>query len=304
MKLYFLSSRPCALTLNDVYFGVTDLFERFADVSLQDNIFIRFTPEHGLPIGFFLTENIRFQSPDGCETYLLKDGIAIYARDFPPTDFTLKLIAQQRYQDNLATVFQQGEIQLALETPQGFFNATLPPAFHTCQLFFHNNLWMIQGENALTVYTLNGKCLLQEKILDFSVTENTLNATLPLSDTLNRVADCSWELSPDALSQTKFSLRQQFVPNNAKSAADITNDLLPFAFFESVLIGANWREMLCDDLLPDADKIREFLGDFVAVTPTEDPSTCALLKQRGERLYEAFYYTAVVENGKIIDVKG
>ena len=92
MKIYFLSSRPCALTLNDAYFGLTDRFERFAELSLKDGIFVRFTPENAQPIGFFLNENIRFSPPVGCEVYLLTNAIAIYARDFPPTDFSLKLL--------------------------------------------------------------------------------------------------------------------------------------------------------------------------------------------------------------------
>ena len=59
MKIYFLSARPCALTLNDTYFGITDTFERFAEISLKDRTFVRFAPEGALPIGFFLTENIK-----------------------------------------------------------------------------------------------------------------------------------------------------------------------------------------------------------------------------------------------------
>ena len=74
MKIYFLSSRPCALTLNDAYFGITDGFERFAEISLKDKLFVRFSPENAQPVSFFLTENIRFDPPTGCDIYLLKDA--------------------------------------------------------------------------------------------------------------------------------------------------------------------------------------------------------------------------------------
>ena len=95
MKVYFLSSRPCALTLNGAYFGTTDLFERFAEISLKEGIFVCFTPENAQPVSFFLTENIRFQPPKNCQVYLLGDAIALYAYHFPPTDFALRAVAQK-----------------------------------------------------------------------------------------------------------------------------------------------------------------------------------------------------------------
>ena len=76
MKIYFLSSRPCALFLDGEFAGRTDLFERFADINPKDNAFVRFVPEGALPVSFFLTERLRFSPPDGCEVYILRDGIA------------------------------------------------------------------------------------------------------------------------------------------------------------------------------------------------------------------------------------
>ena len=87
---------PAALTVNGAYLGIVDGFERSAELALRDNLFVRFEPENALPISFFLTEQIRFSPPENCEVYLLKDGIAIYARDFPPNDCMLKPITQKR----------------------------------------------------------------------------------------------------------------------------------------------------------------------------------------------------------------
>ena len=98
MKIYFLSSRPCALTLNDAYFGLTDRFERFAEISLKDNVFVRFSPENAQPIGFFLNESVRHTPPVGCEVYLLPNALAIYAHDFPPHDLTLKIVTHLKKQ--------------------------------------------------------------------------------------------------------------------------------------------------------------------------------------------------------------
>lgn len=295
MKIYFLSSTPCALSFNDAYFGITDRFERFADVCLQDNIFVRFTPENALPIGFFLTENIRFSPPNGCEVYLLPDAIAIYARDFPPNDFSLKIIAQQRFSDMLVTVYQQGALQLSIDSPKGFFSATLPPCFHTCELSMYADLLFLKSQNHLGVYALNANCLLLEEVLDFEIENTTLNATLPLSDSQKRTAKCVWSLSSESCIRTQFTIIQE-------QPFSTPDDLLPYAFFESVLIGANFKAFLSDELALNADKLRAFLGNFEAVTPTQNPNVCGLIKKTAERLYEVVYYTVNIENQKITDV--
>lgn len=295
MKIYFLSSRPCALTLNDVYFGITDNFERFADIPLTDRVFVRFSPQGGMPITFFLTEALRFSPPEGCEVYLLKDGLAIYARDFPPLTSPLRVITQQLFDNVLATVFAQGSIHLSIQTENDFFIAYLPPSFEKCSLSFHANLLFIETKNELTVYALNGEQLLHERIIRYTVQENTLNATMPLSDSLNRTATAQWSLSKNSCVRTHYAV-------NEPAAEKPSDDLLPYAFFENVLIGANFDELLSDELIPEKEKLRAFLGDFEAVIPTADPNVCGLIKKKATRLYEVSYYTVKTEKGKILDV--
>ena len=301
MKIYFLSARPCALTLNKVYFGITDKFERFAEVTLSDRVFAEFSAEGCLPLGFFITEELPFSPPAGCEVYLLKNGIAIYAQEFTPTDFTLRPIAQQRFEENLVTLFYQGNLHLSLETSEGLFISTLPPSFMNARFSFRNGLFLIEGQNMLAVYTKKGELVLLEEFLSFSVDGNELIATLPLSDRLSRVAKCRWEMSENGCTRTEFVLSQP--TKNKENATGVLEELLPFAFFESVLIGAEYAEFLSEELLPDKEKLLSFLGNFQSVTLTQDPNTCGLVKQKAERLFEVDYYTVEVENGKIIDIR-
>lgn len=294
MKCYFLSSTPCALSFNNVYFGVTDTFERSAEISLSDRVYVRFDPEHALPIGFFLTEEIRFKPPRGCSVYLLPNAIAVYAHDFPPDDFSVKVVTQARFGNVLATVYRQGAYQLSVESPKGFFTTPLPPCFAECTLSYQAELLFLRSKTHIAVYALNAQCVLSEEILDCELTETELNATLPLSDSRKRKANCVWSLKNGNCVQTKFSVQEPSVG---------IEELLPYAFFESVLIGANYEELLSPELQPDRDKIRAFLGDFEAVTLTDDANVCGLVKKKAERLYEVEYYTAECENGKITDIK-
>ena len=303
MKIYFLSSRPCALTLNDAYFGLTDRFERFAEISLKDNVFVRFSPENAQPIGFFLNESVRQTPPKGCEIYLLENAMAIYARDFPPSDLTLKILRQHRFQKNVATLFYQGDLQLSLQTENGFFISTLPPTFENSELIFESQLLLLKAPNMLAVYTLFGERVLLENTLSCSIEASKLQATLPLSDSLGRVANCEWEMSEQGLTRTKCTLSQARTLNGEKDIETIQTELLPFAFFESILLGANYLSFLSDDLASQAEKLKGYLGNFCAVTLTDRPNVCGLVYKKAERLFEIENYTLSIENGKITDIR-
>ena len=313
MKIYFLSSQPCALRLGGVFFGMTDRFERYAEIDLRDKLFVEFLPENALPVSFFLTENIRFTPPAHCEVYLLADGIAIYAAAFTPTDFALKTLWQKRLGDTLLTVFSQGGLQLAVENDRPF-TACLPPALGDFDARLCGKYILFCGrtntEQRLLLFRENGEKLLDERVLSYSLAENTLRAELPLSERLGRIAVCAWSLSDDEFSRTEFTLRAR-VDSDGKNAErtekegrEEWNELLPYAFFESVLIGADYAAFLSDELAESADKLVGFLGDFIAVTPTDDPYCCGLVRKKGERLYSLSYYRVKVQNGKIIDVNG
>lgn len=298
MKVYFLSSEPCALTLNDVYFGVTDTFERFVEIDPKDRIYARFSPQDKLPIGFFITEELRFAPPEGCNVYLFQDGLAIYAWDFLFRDPAMRVITQKRHDDTLYTVFCQGRLQMSIQTQENFFIAYLPPSFLNCTLSFYDELCLLIGENLLAVYDKQGNCLLLEQFLTYTLENDMLNATLPLSDSQNRVADCSWKLQGSTCTRVRFSIRfsgeEHSLPSN----------LLAYAFFESLLIGADPTPLLSDTLIPHLNEIKRFLGAYEQVTISAKENACALIKKKGERLLEAREYFVEIENGKIVDVKG
>ncbi|MBO5240953.1 MAG: hypothetical protein J6B56_06015 [Clostridia bacterium] len=304
MKIYFLSSRPCALTLNDAYFGLTDHFERFAELSLKDNVFVRFTPENAQPIGFFLNEAVRHSPPAGCEVYLLSNAIAIYARDFPPSDLSLKILCQKHLEKSTLTLFYQGALQLSIETEEGFFVSTLPPSFERSELFYESGLFFLKAPDALAIYTKTGERVLLENYISMDIKSGELHARLPLSDSLGRIADCVWTLDENGVTQIKCALSQARTISGEHDPARLQAELLPFAFFESVLVGADYASLLSNDLAPQAERLKEYLGDFKAVTLTDDPNVCGLVYAKGERLFEVKPFTVTLQNGKIADVQG
>ena len=298
MKIYFLSSMPCALFLNGAYFGLTDLFERFLDVQPKDGIFAEFIPENALPIRFFITENLRFSPPDGCEVYLLKDGIAVYAKDFPPKDVTLQVLSQVRKNGLLATLFKQGRLQLSVEENGELFLANLPVDCAPSGIEIYRSLILLRETERLTVFNSRAELLLCEKIINCQIDGDEITALLPLSDRLGRVAECTWKIENGSLTRTRFTVKQRQTDDGTPEG------LIAYAFFESVLIGAPFEQFLNGDLQEKAAELGEFLGDFIAVTLTDKENEIGLVYEKTPRIFELRYFRVEIKNGQICDIVG
>ncbi len=294
MRIYFLSSRPCALKVGGVFFGRVDDFERFADIDLTDSLFLEFIPEKGLPLSFFLTEEVRFTPPKGCEVYLLEGAIALYARDFPPDDFLLRPIAQISEKDCLATLFQQGEVQLSLQSQGGFRLTHLPPCFAEGSLSFEGELLFCKCPAHLAIFTKSGERVFLEKVLSYRVEEGVLEADLPLVESLGRIAKCRYSLTEKGCERVSCTLLQ--------ARGERLDELLPLAFFETLLFGGEVESFLCEELQGEGEKLKEFLGEFLAVYPVDEGKRFLLIRKKAEGLFEGAYYTVKVENGEIIDI--
>ena len=295
MRVYFLSELPAALYVGGAYFGRVSTFERFAEISLQDGIPVRFDAQGMQPLQFFLNEDLLFSPPVGVDIYRLPSGIALYAHGYFPIDMTLIPIAQKRDGDRFATVYRQGNFQVAWNTPDGFFNATLPPSFCECELFFERDLLVLQSPSEIAVFSGMGERILLEHYLSAEWQDGELSLTVPLSDPLRRTAICRYRFSTAKAELLSYRLQQ---------GQGNIEGLLAYAFFESVRINADFSEFLCDELIPNPTAIREFLGNFLYVLPTAEESECLLVYKKSERLFDVRKFTVTVENGKITDLAG
>ncbi len=299
MKVYFLSAQTCALTVNGAYFGITDNFEKFAEVCLKDKLCVCFTPQNALPLCFFLTEDILFHPPDGCDVYLCGDAIAIYAHTFQARDTRLKIITQNHCENLVVTVFQQGEVQVTFQTLDNVVIAYLPPSFAVCDITFWKEFCIFRSPEYVYVYTKTGACVLQEKASSFNIENDLLQMLSPVSDALGFVAESEWEAQDNALTRTRYTLKQtreSYEQNGVKTA------MLGYAFFESVRIGAEFAQMLSDEMQEKQKDLQSYLGDFLSVVFTDNPLVCGLVYKKAERLYRVRYFQIALQNEKITDV--
>lgn len=299
MKVYFLSAQTCALTINGAYFGITDAFEKFADVSLKDKLCVCFTPQNGLPLCFFLTEDILFTPPDGCDVYLCENAIAIYAHTFPARDTRLKIITQNHCDNLVVTVFSQGDVQATFQTLDNVIIAYLPPSFSVCNVTFWQNFCLLQSPERLHVYTQQGECILQERASSFHIEDDTLCITSPISETLGFAAESRWQAQDTTLTRTQYTLKQTRAHETQSKTQDV---MFAYAFFESVRIGVDFSHLLSDEMQANQDGLRNYLGGFLSVVLADTPNVCGLVYKKAERLYTVRYFQITIENDKITDV--
>lgn len=301
MKMYFLSCQPCILTVNGTYFGVCDAFERSANVALEDRLFLQFTPENARPVAFFLTPEIRFSPPDGVCVYLLKEGIALYIPAFAPLDNALRPVRQTKTDGGVATLFFQGELHLSLQTNEGLFVTTLPPSFADCKITYTDDVFLLQTQTAVAVYSKRAERLLTENASQCQAKNGKLYLETPLCERLGRTAICVYDLQ-NGCTRESYTLRQTRTESGENDTEKLREELLAYAFFESVLIGAEYAEFLSDELRERKEDVRAFLGDFLSVTRTNEANECGLVKEKQPRLFQVDYFKVRIENGKICDI--
>ncbi len=289
MKIYFLSAIPCMLLVNGGYFGHTHHHAQFAEINLADNLFIEFIPENAHPIRFFLTENLRFTPPQGCDVYLLKDGVAIEANDFFSLDYTLRLIAQKRLSLGLVTLFQQGLTQVSIENDD--LIVTPIPPLKSAEIYACGEGIVLVGER-LVVLSSKGELLFDKAVESYQIEDGLLHVAYPLADSLSRTAKGVCKIT-DRLEWLEYSLIGEKEPT-----------LFAYAFLESLLFGGDFTHFLSNELRQQADKLPEFFGEFCDVVPTEQENCVGIVKRKAPRLFEVAYYTFTVEEGKISDIQG
>ena len=154
------------------------------------------------------------------------------------------------------------------------------------------------GKKCLGIFSETAEPLLIEEVAEYSIEGKYLSATLPLSDSLRRIARCRWKLENGACERVDFSISQP-----TEKQGKLPEDLLAYAFFESVLLGADFTPFLCEELQGKERQLTDFLGKFESVLLTDEPNVCGLLRKKAENLFECAYYRVEIENNLIIDVK-
>lgn len=301
MRIYFLSAEPAALKLDGQYVGTIDMFERYAEIDCRRGAFAEIAPHScRQTLNFFIDENF-FKSPHGfCKIYSDRDERAIYIDSYARKCGGIEIIAQGRAAGTLLTVFRFGEIYAAAEAG-GATLTKLCDSFEEAEISTEMiggcEYAAVRGRNAVTLFrgehvVFFGGCGGFEAGRHLTLTVNAENCTRTV---LTREYTFDGE---------KMALVKQSAARGRQPAPEI----LPFAFFESVLLGG-CEDYLCDELKDKTPALKEYLGKFTAVAPPSERAqkkygegVAALIYPEGENMFEIKYFVAEIRDGKIANI--
>ncbi len=289
MQVIFLAEKQCALMVNGAYFGMADGFEKRAELDVKDGLFCEFLPSGYEPVRFRLDEEFLLSPPPHIDLYYTKSGVAIYCHGFVRCDPVLRVLWQERLGGSLLTLCMQGRPQLDLQNETGVRLIPLPEEFEECKPSLSGDEILLEGENCFAVLSRGGELLLcsEGKVLQKG---ETLVAEVPFFDSMGHTAVI--ERRGGKLLSCK--IRSRFAP---------TERTFALALFESVLIGADVTPFLAENLREKAGSLKSFLGKYVSVALTDDPTLTGLVYERKPHVFDVRYFRVTLEGGKIANIK-
>lgn len=304
MTVYFLSYLPAVLKLNGMYIGTVDGFERHIELDLNDRVFAEFIPDENLNgLNFFLDEKF-FKNPPGfCDVYRIDGDALIYIREYSSKDNKIEVIHQRRFENCLITVFSQGGVYLSVEGAE-YSLTPLPASFKNLTAEQYTlagrEVYALSDKNNLIVIGGNGKIIFMNSASAFEFSD-TLKVTADFETCTCAQADCEYSFDGEKLNLVSAAVKELRPPED---------EILHFAFFESVLIKADYEKYLCEELKSKADALKSYLGEFLSVTvPPEkffllhgDIRAAGLVYAKGKNLYEVKFFAVEIENGKISNI--
>lgn len=262
MTIYFLSAQTAALKADGIYLGLIDGFERFFEADLASRHFIEIVPEGGLPLSFVLGEDFIRRPPDFADVYTGDGEAVIYIKKLQNRGGALKVISQKRFSEGgkgLFTLFSEGgRVYLSYDGESAELNE-LGDRFSSATLreddIGGRAVMIAEGEGCICVLNQDGKRVFYNRAESFS-TGAKLEVVVPFATAAGCRAKCAFSYDGKEM-KLESSVTEE--------TRTVDEDVLHFAFFESVLTHGDYKRYLSEELKDSADAIGGFLGDFVDV---------------------------------------
>lgn len=314
MRVHFSSAVPCALKLAGALAGFCGETEKFADIPDGERVLAEFIPESGelFPLSFVIDGAFFAAPPRCCDVYRYDCGADLFAARFSPRERELRVRAQIRAGDILATVLDSGGASLSLENKTDFQTYALPPAED-----YDAAAETIGGESFLRVLCRGGRhkelllfnerleCVFRDRVSDFSCTDK-LTASFEFSDIAGHTSVRTFRAEGGALLPDS----QQLHAKNEIDPAALDERILPFAFFQEIAAGGDCGDYLAPCLADKKDRLMQYLGEFCGVYLPKEifylthgrVNAAGLIYKHSEHVFDIKYFSVHAEKGKIDNI--
>ncbi|MGN0813668.1 MAG: hypothetical protein ACI4MH_00360 [Candidatus Coproplasma sp.] len=293
-----------ALKLNGCFAGFIDLLDRRAEIDTAVDTLAEIIPaDNSQPLNFMLNQDFFVNPPKCAEVYLTGGDAVIYVKNFPPKDGALKVIRQTRFADNLITLYSQGGVQLCCEG-QSFELYDMDPAFAESQFREEyvggKPVLIISAKGCIAAVSEGGKLALNSPAESYTCGDMLeIAVRYPTCANIKGICRFSYDGQIFTLADSR-----------AEETRPPERDILHFAFFESVLMHADYSKYLTVELKAKAALLPSFLGDFSAVTlplakfyaEHGNIRAAGLVYPKSKNLFEIKYFAVDFRDGLIDNI--
>ena len=270
MFCYISCATPCAVKVNGNFVGKASLNLTFLDI---DKAFLEFIPlDSGFePIYLSFDENHPY-STKNLQIIDLYGGLLLLPKFCKKATGELKLVAKRvfpLFKPVSVACFNQGDGKIFLQTETDGFIENAPFTlgevnFESCASFGKEYLLVIcpSGKTVIFGYEIGEKITpVFKNICDgFAFDGNLLRLVENKNDLLRHTISTTWEFGKSVKVKNRSVISKRAVYS-------LPEGLIPYAFFEEVLVGGDIANFLTPRLKPRANEFKEFLGDFKSVLP-------------------------------------
>ncbi len=294
------------LKLNGTYAGVIGSFEKFIDFERGAEILAEAVPDGDfLPRNFFINDKFFTAPPPFADVYLYGGEAVIYLSSFESAAAELKVKAQTRLDGLTVTLFcAGGRVYLSCdgsdcslyELSAGFENAEL-----ALSKIGGYPVVTVSGNDRLCVISSDGKRVFYNPAASFK-TGDKLTVTINFNSCAGYFAECEFDYD---------GREMKLIKSVTKARYEVDGGIMHFAFFESILTGADCTRYLSDELKAKAGYLNEYLGDFVDVVIPHSTfyekygniKAAGLVYPLAKNLFEVKYFSVDIVDGKIDNIK-
>ncbi len=309
MYYYFSCEYPAVIKLNGVYYGLIGDAVKCVN-SLDEQTFVEICPISGKynGVNFMLSKDFLTCEHNLVSVTDLKGGYLLKIKE-PTASGEFKIIAQQKYNDAVVTLFNDNGVKLSLETPNDFYADNFDFLVTSGEIFRVDTFsspvicTVLHGKHDyLSAYLITDKIIkvFYDQVDGYSFSSG-ISTTKKYVDILKHTVTCEW-----ALSNATLTVKESHLTYGKELNLDKMPELLiPYAFFEELLVGGKVSEFLSDDMQKNERLLKGYLGDFIGVMPPptfRDVSQVGLIYPNGKNGYTVNYYKCAIENKKISNI--
>ena len=269
MNCYFLSDIDAHFKINGSY--VSKACKNLKVTTANAFDLFEFLPHNPIYLPAYSNkENTRVK------LFNFKDNLICYPVYSKVNNYPFKILYQKEKSNFLGnivlTVVSDGAVKFFID---GSITAvaTLPFLPAECDFDFYQNtlfVWFKGEKTAIFIYSLDSKNLIFSDLVDEFFISSVIEVKKRYQTVTKTIVSETWSISETpSLVGKKDSFEKDYF--------DIHPRLLPLAFFQNVILGANVSSIVTPSLNERASSLKDFLGKVIKIIPSPSDNLETLL---------------------------